>query len=398
MPDRRISYSGARHTTRVRIAPGSLDALGAFVRRVSGARAAALVSDERVAALYAERALRSLRKAGVTATLITIPHGERSKRPRTLEALWGAFDAMGLGRRDAVIALGGGVVGDLAGFAAATWLRGVPWIGVPTTVIAQVDSALGGKTGIDLAGGKNLAGAFHQPLALLVDPRVLATLSPRERRAGLAEVVKMGMACDAPLFRWTERHAAALAAGDLAALAGAVARALAVKARVVRADEREREGGPRTALNFGHTLGHALEAAHGYRGMLHGEAVAIGMRAAAALSVRVMRLKAADHERLERVLDRLGLPARMRGTRLGALVPALRSDKKRAPARGPRGAASPREKARHGRGVTPRDGEWHTMSREVRWVLTPRIGHASVPRLVSGRLLRAVLIEAGARP
>ena len=398
MPDRRISYSAARRTTHIRIAPGSLDALGAFVRRVCGARQAALVSDERVAALYAERALRSLRTAGVAAVLITIPHGERSKRTRTVEGLWNAFDAMGLGRRDVVIALGGGVVGDVAGFAAATWLRGVPWIGVPTTVIAQVDSALGGKTGIDLEGGKNLAGAFHQPHGLLVDPRLLATLDDRERRAGLAEVVKMGMACDAPLFRWTERHAAALGAGDPAALAGAVARALAVKARVVRADEREREGGPRTALNFGHTLGHALEAAHGYRGVLHGEAVAIGMRAAAALSVRVVRLKASDRERLERLLDRLGLPARMRGTGLPALARAMRSDKKRAPARGSSVAVAQRDGARRGSGGASRDAEWHAMTRAVRWVLTPRIGHASVPRLVSGRLLRAVLIEAGARP
>ena len=397
MPERRISYPGARRTTRVHLAPGSLDALGAFVRRVSGARAAALVSDERVAALYSARALRSLERAGVRATLITIPHGERSKRARTLERLWAAFDDLALGRRDVVIALGGGVVGDVAGFAAATWLRGVPWIGVPTTVIAQVDSALGGKTGIDLERGKNLAGAFHQPLGLLVDPRLLATLSARERRAGLAEVVKMGMACDARLFRWVERHSGALAAGDPAALAGAVARSLAVKARIVSGDEREREGGKRTALNFGHTLGHAIEAASGYRGVRHGEAVAIGMRAAAALSVRVARLPAADCVRLERVLERLGLPARVRDLRLDALAHAMRSDKKRVRSSGATRGSSRRAASRVAR---PRagNGEWLAMTREVRWVLTPRIGHASVPRLVSGRLLRAVLIEAGARP
>jgi 3-dehydroquinate synthase len=389
MPETRISYPGARSLTRIRIAPGSLDALGRFTRDASGARVAALVSDERVAALYADRALRSLERGGVRAALIVIPHGERSKRVATLERLWGAFDALGLGRRDVVIALGGGVVGDVAGFAAATWLRGVPWIGVPSTVIAQVDSALGGKTGIDLDSGKNLVGAFHQPVALLVDPLLLGTLPARERLAGLAEVVKMGMACDARLFAWVERHAGALAAGESSALAAAVARALTVKARVVRGDALEREGGTRTALNFGHTLGHAIEAASGYRSVRHGEAVAIGMRVAASLSERLAHLAATDRMRLERVLDRLGLPRRMRGTPLDALLRAMRTDKKRRPSGGAtRGKSRPR---------AARSSEWDALAREVRWVLTPRVGHASVPRLVSGRLLRAVLIEAGAR-
>ena len=207
MLTRLLSFPGARAITRLHVAPGALDRLGRFVRRASGARAVALVSDERVAALYADRSLRSLRKAGVDASLVTIPHGERSKRAATVERLWSAFAALGLGRRDAVVALGGGVVGDLAGFAAASWLRGVAWIGVPSTVIAQVDSAIGGKTGIDLAEGKNLAGAFHQPAGVLVDPLLLQTLPSRERRAGLAEVVKMGMACDRALFAWVERQA-----------------------------------------------------------------------------------------------------------------------------------------------------------------------------------------------
>jgi len=394
MSDLRVAYPGARHVTRVHIAPGALDRLGAFVRRESGARIAALVADERVAALYSDRSLRSLRKAGVSATLIVIGHGERSKRPATIERLWNAFDAVALARRDVVIALGGGVVGDVAGFAAATWLRGVPWIGVPSTVLAQVDSALGGKTGIDLPSGKNLVGAFHQPLALLVDPRLLQTLNARERRAGLAEVAKMGMACDARLFAFVERHAEALAAGDPAALSAAVTRALAVKARVVSRDEREREGGGRTALNFGHTLGHALEAARGYRGVLHGEAVAVGMRVAAALSERAAGLDARARTRLESVLDRLALPRSLRGARLSDLVRAMRADKKRLAA-GAGGGARAREKSR---GEAARADALDDVAREVRWVLTPRVGHASVPRLVSGRLLRAVLIEAGARP
>src|SRR6267378_3864223 len=209
MADLLLSYPAERAISRVHVAP---------------ARRVALVSDEQVAALYGARARASLTRAGLDATLVTVPHGERSKSAAALTRLWAAFAALDLGRRDAVVALGGGVIGDLAGFAAATWLRGVPWISVPTTVLAQVDSSIGGKTGIDLAAGKNLAGAFHHPVGVLVDPRVLQTLPARERRAGLAEVVKMGMACDARLFAWAEHHAGALAEGAPAALEGAVLR------------------------------------------------------------------------------------------------------------------------------------------------------------------------------
>jgi 3-dehydroquinate synthase len=359
----------------IRIAPGALDRLGDFTRRHTDARAAVIVTDERVGALYGARAAAALRRAKIPAIMVTVPHGERSKRTATLERLWAEFAAAALGRRDAVVALGGGVVGDLAGFAAATWLRGVPWIGVPSTLLAQVDSCVGGKTGIDLPAGKNLAGAFHQPAGVLVDPRLLQTLPARERRAGLGEVVKLGMACDARLFAWVERHAAALDSGSAAALAEAVRRSIRIKGRVVMRDEREREGGGRTALNFGHTLGHALERACGYRGMRHGEAVAIGMRVAAALSVRHAGLDPAAHRRLERLLDSLRLPRTIPALSLAALFDAMRSDKKR--------ASDARRRAGDGFGV--------------RWVLTPRVGHASVPRLIPGRLLRAALLEAGAR-
>ena len=358
---------GQPASSRIRIARGALDALGRFTRARTGARRALVVSDGRVARLYGARALRALRRAGVEAALAVVPPGERSKRVDRLERLWVALAAGGIGRRDAVVALGGGVVGDLAGFAAATWLRGVPWIAVPTTVLAQADSSVGGKTGVDLAQGKNLVGAFHAPAGVLVDPALLATLSRRQRANGLAEVVKTGFAVDGALFRWAERHADALAAGSPAALEIAVTRSIRAKARVVRRDERERERGPRSALNFGHTLGHAIEAAHGYRGPLHGEAIAVGMRVAAALSVELAGLSDADRLRLERLLDRLALPARMPPTRLSALRAAMARDKKRAHA-------------------------------GVRWVLTPRMGHASVPRLISGRRIRAALLAAGALP
>lgn len=360
-----LRYPAVRARSRIVVRRGALAALGRRTRLVTGAARVVVVTDARVAALHGARALRSLRRAGVTADLVRVPRGEAAKRPATLERLWGRFAARSLGRGDAVIALGGGAVGDLAGFAAATWLRGIRWVAVPTTLLAQVDAGVGGKTAVDLPAGKNLVGAFHQPALVVADPDTLATLPPRQRRAGLAEMVKMGMAVDARLFRWIEARARALAAGEPAALAAGVRAAVAVKARVVRADERERAGGPRTALNFGHTLGHAIEAALGYRGILHGEAVAIGMRAAARLSERLAGLPAAERARLEALLDRLRLPRAMPPLRLARLHAAMRHDKKR--------------------------------GRAIRWVLTPRMGHASVPRPIDRRVMEAAMLEVGAR-
>ena len=360
-----LDFPSAKARSRILIARGGLARLGAFVRETTGATHVALVTDARVGSLHGAVTERSLRRAGIEVARPRVPRGEGAKRARELARLWDAFAAAGLGRDGAVVALGGGVVGDLAGFAAATWLRGVPWIAVPTTVLAQVDASVGGKTAIDLAAGKNMAGAFHQPAGVLVDPDTLATLSPRQRRSGLAEVVKAGFAVDRELWDWLEARLDALAAGEPGALAGAVERSIRAKVRVVLADEREWPGGPRTALDFGHTLGHAIEASLGYRRLLHGEAVAIGMRAAAWLSVRVAGLAPESHVRLEAALDHLGLPVRMPRVASNRLLKALQHDKKRA------------------RG-------------EVRWVLTPRIGDASVPRAVESRLVRAALAFAGA--
>jgi 3-dehydroquinate synthase len=364
VPPIRFTIRFPNAATRVWIARGALASLGRETRRVTGATRVVLVTDTHVGPLYAARARRALRHAGIETDLVTVPAGERSKSIERLAGLWRRFDDAGLSRAVAVVALGGGVVGDLAGFAAATWLRGVPWIGVPTSLLAMVDSAVGGKTGIDLPSGKNLVGAFHQPSLVIVDPALLATLPARHRRAGLAEVVKMGFACDAPLFRVCERHAAALAVGNPAALATAITRALRVKTRIVSRDERDR--GERTALNFGHTVGHAYETARGYRGVLHGEAVAVGMCVAARLSVRVAGLDPAALRRLERLLASLGLPRRLTGVRAIALERAMRHDKKRD-------------------------------ARATRWVLTPRMGHASVPQPITTRLVRATLLDVGAR-
>jgi len=358
-----IRTRSAARESRIRVAPGGLERAGTFARRLTRARRAALVTDAAVASRHAPVLLKSLEHSGFACTTIVIPRGERAKRPAVLARLWSELAAAGVRRDDLVVALGGGVTGDVAGFAAATWLRGVDWICVPTTLLAQVDSSVGGKTAIDLPAGKNLAGAFHQPIGVLVDPATLRTLPVRQRRAGMAEVVKTGMAVDAALFAWLERASDALAAGETDALAGAIARSLRAKARVVARDERD--AGPRTALNFGHTLGHAIEAAGGYRGPLHGEAVAVGMRVATALSVEVAGLKARDRARCEALLDRFSLPRRMPKTPVTLLYEHMERDKK-ADARG------------------------------VRWVLPPRVGHASVPRLIPRRLVRAALLEAGA--
>ena len=352
-------------STRVLVARGALDRLGREIRPAFPGRRIALITDARVGALYGTRALRALERAGLAPELLAVPAGERSKSAARLAFLWNALAGLGLDRDDAIVALGGGVVGDLAGFAAATFLRGVAWIGVPTTVVAQADSAIGGKTGIDLPAGKNLAGAFHAPAVVIADPELLATLPERHRRAGLAEAIKCGMAVDASLFRTIERDAGALERGDPQALERAVFGALSAKARVVRSDPFERTG-RRAALNYGHTLGHAIETCLGYRRLHHGEAVAIGMRVAAALSVLEVGLPERDRGRQDALLDRLRLPSRIPGLGIDELQAAMSRDKKR----------------RNGR---------------IRWVLTPRMGHASVPRLIAERRLEAVLIEAGAR-
>ena len=323
-----------------------------------------VVTDRGVAPHWAPAAMRSLRAAGLSATLEVLPRGERTKSAAVLARLWSACASADLERGDAIVALGGGVVGDVAGFAAATWLRGIDWVGVPTTLLAQVDSAIGGKTAIDLREGKNLAGAFHQPAGVLLDPRTLATLPARHVRAGLAEVVKTGFAVDAGLFRLCERRSGELAAHAPRAIAAAAERSARAKARIVLADERE--AGLRSALNFGHTTAHALEAVLGYRRLLHGEAVAIGMRVAVRLSVEHAGLPTAEAERLGALLDELGLPRRLPPIAVERLIDAMRLDKKR------------------------RGGE-------VRWVLTPRMGLANLPRLISGRQIRAVLLAAGAR-
>ena len=289
------------------IGPGLLDDV-ALLARLVPARDVFIVTNATVGPLYLQQLTATLMAGPVARRVrsLALPDGERHK---TLAVLGQVFDALVEARlnRDAcVIALGGGVVGDMAGFAAACYQRGVDFVQVPTTLLAQVDSAVGGKTGVNHPGGKNLIGAFHQPRAVLADLGTLRTLPPRELRAGLAEVIKYGLVADVEFLAWIEANVEHLLALDMAALALAVQRSCAIKARIVASDEREQ--GSRALLNLGHTFGHAIENASGYGEWLHGEAVAMGMLLAADLSQRLGYLTAADVTRIRDLLRRAGLP------------------------------------------------------------------------------------------
>jgi 3-dehydroquinate synthase len=265
-------------------------------------RRAAIVTNSTVAPLYAARLEAAL---AATCQRIVLPDGEAHKDWRTLQMVFDALLEAQADRRTVIVALGGGVVGDMAGFAAATYQRGVPILQVPTTLLAQVDSSVGGKTAINHPLGKNMIGAFHQPLAVIADTATLETLPAREYAAGLAEVAKYGAIFDEPFLAWLESNARELRDRDPAALAYAIRRSCEIKAEVVAQDEREQ--GARALLNFGHTFGHAIESASGYGEVLHGEAVAAGMALAARLSARQGRIRDADAQRLVSLLERLGL-------------------------------------------------------------------------------------------
>jgi 3-dehydroquinate synthase len=308
----------------VRVQAGGLAALGEALR-VRGLRGPlALVTDENVAALHLHRPLKSLHEADYPSQPIVVPAGEESKDISTLTFLWEAFLEMGLERGSTVVALGGGVVGDLAGFAAASYKRGVPWVAAPTTLLAMADSSLGGKTGIDLRQGKNLVGAFHAPRLVLSDPSTLDTLPEEELRAGLAEVVKAGIIGDPALFnKCSEGWAAVQSDWD-----EVVRRAMAVKIQVIEADPFEH--GRRAALNLGHTVGHAVELAANFA-MKHGQAVAIGMVVEARLAERVGLAEKGLAEEIAVVLRGLGLPTEVpAGLDKRAILEGMQVDKKRA--------------------------------------------------------------------
>jgi 3-dehydroquinate synthase len=279
-----------------------------------------VVTNETVEPLYLDALSANL--AGKQLRAISLPDGEAYKTLETVEDILDTLVENGANRDTTVVALGGGVVGDIAGFAAACYMRGVDFIQVPTTLLAQVDSSVGGKTGVNHASGKNLIGAFHQPRAVLIDTDTLKTLPDRELKAGLAEVIKYGAIVDADFFAWIEDNLEALIARDADALAAAVQRSCELKAGIVAEDERE--SGRRALLNFGHTFGHAIEHCQGYGEWLHGEAVAAGMVMAAQLSAS----DAALARRIARLLERAGLPSRPPAIAANDLLAAMSLDKK----------------------------------------------------------------------
>ena len=312
----------------IKIGTDLVDRVGRECARLGLSQRCAIISDRNVAPRYAKAVQAALAKAGFAPGLITLPPGETAKSLKTLAACYDQLSAQRLERKSFIVALGGGVVGDLAGFVAATYLRGLPFVQVPTTLLAQVDSSVGGKVGLNLRAGKNLVGAFHQPRMVLCDLGTLATLPVREFRAGLSEVIKYGIIYDVQLFAHLERDLPKLLRRDPHVLGAVVARCCEIKADVVRQDETE--SGLRAILNFGHTIGHALEAISHYGKYLHGEAIAIGQVAAARLSAQLLGLPQPEVARIERLFQRAGLPteAHLNAPARQRLLAAMKLDKK----------------------------------------------------------------------
>ena len=333
-PPRRLAVTLSTTAYDVVIGQGLLARAGALLAPRLPQKRAVVITDETVARLHLQTLLDGLAQTGIVTSQIVVPAGEASKNLETFGRVTDALLAAKVERRTAVIALGGGVVGDLAGFAAATTLRGLPFVQVPTTLLSQVDSSVGGKTGINTAYGKNLLGAFHQPRMVLADTATLATLPRRELAAGYAEIAKAGLIADPEFFVWCEANGAAVIAGDPAAQAEAIRQACAFKARVVGADEREEKPDDgRVLLNLGHTFGHALEAEYGYGGgLLHGEGVAVGVGLAFRLSARLGFCPQEDADRVVAHVAGVGLPAEIstlnRRFSAATLISHMRRDKK----------------------------------------------------------------------
>ena len=319
----RIEVRSDRATYPVAVGAGLLPRLSPLLRDTGLSGQITLVTSAPIWRLHGPRLGGLL---GADATPVLIGDGERAKTLTTVARVYEAFASRGVDRSGVVIAFGGGVVGDVAGYAAATFLRGIRLVQVPTTLLAQVDSAIGGKVGVNLSSGKNLVGAFHPPSLVVCDPDVLVSLPRREFRSGLYEVVKYGVIASRPLLERVAASLDDLFAHDRTVLIPVIAECARIKADVVSRDERE--AGPRRVLNFGHTIGHAIEAATKYRRFRHGEAIALGMRAAAHISASRGRLSAEDHERLQRLLHQLGpLPA-VDAVPIADVLEAIGRDKK----------------------------------------------------------------------
>jgi 3-dehydroquinate synthase len=325
---RTVSVQLGSRSYAIKIAPGLLDQLGRECACLKLGRRCAVITDDNVGKHYAKAALKSLSASGFESMLFTIPAGEKSKHIAVVEKCYDQLAARRLERRSFIVALGGGVVGDLAGFVAATYLRGIPFVQVPTTLLAQVDSSVGGKTGVNLKAGKNLVGSFYQPQLVLCDLDALKTLPKREYLSGLAEVIKYGVIYDAILFAQLERNLPKLLRRDVKSLRDVIARCCEIKADVVGQDETE--SGLRAILNFGHTIGHAIENSSGYGKYLHGEAIAIGQVAAARLSHKILGLPSGDMMRIEKLFVQAGLPVKIKlnSAQRKKLFAAMKFDKK----------------------------------------------------------------------
>ena len=325
---RTVHVSLGNRSYDIKIAPGLIDRLGRECAQLGLGRRCAIVTDTNVGRRYAKAVFNSLATAGFSPVLIIVQPGEASKRLKTVQSCYDQLAAHRLERKSFIVALGGGVVGDLAGFLAATYLRGVSFVQVPTTLLAQVDSSVGGKVGVNLKSGKNLVGAFYQPRLVLCDLDTLKTLPDREFRAGLAEVIKYGIIFDAKLFARLERDLPKIRKRDQTILGPVIARCCEIKAEVVGQDETE--GGLRAILNFGHTIGHAIENISGYGTYLHGEAISIGQVAAAKLSRDILGLPERDVERIGNLFRGAGLPVdiRLNSPKRQKLLNAMRLDKK----------------------------------------------------------------------
>jgi 3-dehydroquinate synthase len=366
--DRRVSdqstivhVSLGERSYTIEIGAGAIASAGHFLTSRLSARQAVLITDENVVEPHATRVADSLSKSGIDVDILTIEPGEAEKNIESAEGLWNALLDVGADRRTVVVAVGGGVVGDLAGFIAATFARGLPFVQVPTTLLAQVDSSVGGKVGVNLPGAKNMVGAFWQPRGVLIDTDTLATLGEREYISGLAEVVKYGVILDAEFFDYLVQHAAEVRARETRALVHIIARSCELKAQVVAADERE-ETGVRAVLNYGHTFCHAFETLTGYGTLLHGEAVSIGMACAARLAQSMGRVDADFTRRQKELLVALGLPV-----------------------------VAPRLSGEEVLNVMARDKK--TTAGKLRFVLPTRMGHVELVGGVDAKAVLAALEE-----
>jgi len=343
---------------------GLLDRLGEKLKKVSSSRVAIVISDENVFRLYGDRVEKILRNAGFAVNSFVVPPGEETKSIKSATEIYNFLIKKRVERDDILIALGGGVIGDLAGFVAATYLRGIPWVQVPTSLVAMVDASIGGKVGVNHHEGKNLIGAFYQPSFVLADTQTLATLPKRELTSGWAEVVKYGLILDTEFFEFLESNAGRLIKLEQDVVSKTIIRSASLKAQVVSQDEKER--GQRIILNYGHTIAHGLEAATQYSHFLHGEAVAIGMMGAAKLSRKSGILPPSVVTRQQSLLQKFGLPTTFSGTGLAEIAKAMEVDKK-------------------------------TRAKEIRWVLLEDIGQPAIRVDVPQQDVLAVLEELSQR-